>query len=541
MATRFATPGVYIKEKNAFSYSVVPTPTAIPCFIGYTERAVRGTSSLLNKPTRVTSMKEFVNFFGGAPQAQFKITAKNDADFDLKVEKNSQYMLYNSMRLFYSNGGGTCYVISVGNFSNPVSGKDLNNPDIGGGLNALLTEQEPSMVVVPDAVLLDKGACYGLYQEMLIHCGGDTKSRFAILDVHDGVQERTFDEKDIINQFRMGVGNNFLGFGAGYYPWLNTTIYNSYDFNYKNVANVADFVKILTREAEIRYLGGQSLNPKVPPAAPAAGDDDKKKPAAPGASTAPSLSGVDERMIKKFEGVKDEIEKMKSANADTTVVDQNLRALSATYRAVMDKMKDELNVMPPSGAIAGLYALVDNNIGVFKAPANCSVSAVVSPVVGITSEAQEDLNLPISGKAVNAIRGFMGKGVLVWGARTLDGNSQDWRYINVRRTMIMIEQSVKYAVENYVFEPNTQQTWIKVKATIDNFLTNLWRDGALVGPSATAAFNVAVGLGVTMTPVDVLDGIMRVSVKVAISRPAEFIEITFEQKMQEQGSTEGLE
>ena len=134
----------------------------------------------------------------------------------------------------------------------------------------------------------------------------------------------------------------------------------------------------------------------------------------------------------------------------------------------------------------------------------------------------------------------MGKGTLIWGARTLDGNSQDWRYINVRRTMIMIEQSVKYAVENYVFEPNTQQTWIKVKATIDNFLTNLWRDGALVGPSPSSAFNVSLGLGVTMTPVDILDGIMRVSVKVAISRPAEFIEITFEQKMQEAGSNEGL-
>jgi hypothetical protein len=106
--------------------------------------------------------------------------------------------------------------------------------------------------------------------------------------------------------------------------------------------------------------------------------------------------------------------------------------------------------------------------------------------------------------------------------------------------MIMIEQSVKYAVENYVFEPNTQQTWIKVKATIDNFLTNLWRDGALVGPSPSSAFNVSLGLGVTMTPVDILDGIMRVSVKVAISRPAEFIEITFEQKMQEAGSNEGL-
>lgn len=537
---RFATPGVYIKEKNAFGYSVVQTPTAIPCFIGYTEKATRGRDSLLNKPTRVTSMKEFVNLFGGGPKTTFSVKAKGDNDYELKVDKNTQFNTYNSIRLFYANGGGTCYVISVGDYNSPINPKDLNNPETGGGLTALLTEQEPSMVVVPDATLLDKGSCYGLYQEVLRHCGADTKSRFAILDVYDGYKERTFDENDIVNQFRMGVGNNFLAFGAGYYPNLITTIYNSYDFTYKNISNVADFCKILVREAEIRFLDGASLTKPTAPAKPegAATEEDKKKPTPPPSPNA--NAGLDERMVKKFETVRDEIDKMKDPKADTVVVDQNLRALSPIYRSALDKMKDELNVMSPSGAIAGVYALVDNNIGVHKAPANVSVSAVVGPCIGITSEAQEDLNLPISGKAVNAIRGFMGKGTLIWGARTLDGNSQDWRYINVRRTMIMIEQSVKYAVENYVFEPNTQQTWIKVKATIDNFLTNLWRDGALVGPSPSAAFNVSLGLGVTMTPVDILDGIMRVSVKVAISRPAEFIEITFEQKMQEAGSTEGL-
>ena len=161
------------------------------------------------------------------------------------------------------------------------------------------------------------------------------------------------------------------------------------------------------------------------------------------------------------------------------------------------------------------------------------MGSVISPVVNITSANQEDLNLPLNGKAVNAIRSFIGKGTLVWGARTLDGNSQDWRYISVRRALIMIEQSVKTAVEAYVFDPNDASTWLKVKTAIDNFLTTLWKSGTLVGSSTTEAFETNVGLGVTMTPNDILDGVMRISVKVAISRPAEFIVITFQQKMQE--------
>jgi phage tail sheath protein FI len=196
-------------------------------------------------------------------------------------------------------------------------------------------------------------------------------------------------------------------------------------------------------------------------------------------------------------------------------------------------MRTRLNVLPPSAAMAGVYSLVDNAVGVHKAPANVSLGGVVSPVVNITSDNQEDLNLPLNGKAVNAIRSFIGKGTLVWGARTLDGNSQDWRYISVRRAIVMIEQSVKTAMEAYVFEPNDSSTWLKAKTSIDNFLTTLWKGGTLVGASPTEAFETNVGLGVTMTPNDILDGIMRISVKVAISRPAEFIVITFQQKMQE--------
>jgi phage tail sheath protein FI len=182
--------------------------------------------------------------------------------------------------------------------------------------------------------------------------------------------------------------------------------------------------------------------------------------------------------------------------------------------------------------MAGIYARVDNNRGVWKAPANVAVASVISPAVNLTSEDQEDLNVTLQGKSINAIRSFIGEGTLVWGARTLDGNSQDWRYINVRRTMIMLEQSIKAACKAYVFEPNNANTWGAVKSMINNYLTSKWKDGALVGAKPDEAYDVQVGLGATMTAEEILDGIMNVSVKVAIVRPAEFIVITFQQQMQ---------
>jgi phage tail sheath protein FI len=159
---------------------------------------------------------------------------------------------------------------------------------------------------------------------------------------------------------------------------------------------------------------------------------------------------------------------------------------------------------------------------------------VNAPAVSVSDQQQKNLNIDvIAGLSVNVIRPFPGVGILVWGARTLDGNSQDWRYINVRRTLIMIEQSLKLATRTYVFEPNNSSTWIMISSMINNFLYNFWGQGALAGASPEQAYNVQIGLGATMTPNDILDGIMRITVKVAIVRPAEFIVITFQQQQQQ--------
>ena len=119
------------------------------------------------------------------------------------------------------------------------------------------------------------------------------------------------------------------------------------------------------------------------------------------------------------------------------------------------------------------------------------------------------------------------------GGRTLAGNDNEWRYVNVRRLFITIEESVQKASAFAVFEPNDATTWLKVKAMIDNYLYGLWQQGALAGPSPESAYFVNVGLGKTMTTEDILNGYMIVEIGVAAVRPAEFIVLRFSHKLQE--------
>ena len=209
-----------------------------------------------------------------------------------------------------------------------------------------------------------------------------------------------------------------------------------------------------------------------------------------------------------------------------------LYQVSSVYRSILREIRLRINLLPPSASMAGLYTMVDNTRGVWKAPANISINNVVTPALSITNAEQEDLNVPMNGKAVNAIRSFPGEGIKVWGARTMDGNSLDWRYINVRRTMIFLEESIKNAARAYVFEPNVANTWVNMRSMIDGFLRGVWKRGGLAGTSPEDAYSIHIGLGDTMTPEDILEGILRISVFVAITRPAEFIEITFQQQMQ---------
>lgn len=160
------------------------------------------------------------------------------------------------------------------------------------------------------------------------------------------------------------------------------------------------------------------------------------------------------------------------------------------------------------------------------------MNSVISPTRKITDEEQQELNVHPSGKSVNAIRAFAGKGVLVWGARTLEGNSNEWRYISVRRFFLFVEESLRKAIEPFVFEGNNENTWIRIRGLTENFLTGQWRAGALFGGTPGQAFFVNIGLGSTMSAQDILEGRLIVEIGMAAVRPAEFIILRFTHKVQ---------
>jgi len=204
------------------------------------------------------------------------------------------------------------------------------------------------------------------------------------------------------------------------------------------------------------------------------------------------------------------------------------------YNRIKKEIQKRKLILYPCGAISGIYASVDRDRGVWKAPANVSVNLVKEPVIHVTASEQGDLNIDATtGKSINVIRFFNGKGNIVWGARTLAGNDNEWRYVPVRRFYNFMEESIKKATEFVIFEPNSKPTWVRTKAMIENFLTQLWRDGALAGAKPEQAFFVKVGPGETMTALDILEGRMNIEIGVAAVRPAEFIILKFSHKLQE--------
>lgn len=519
---QYKVPGVYIVEKDAFPNSVVEVATAVPAFIGYTEKAANGNDSLVGVPWPIQSMADYQRYFGGAPAASFDYAAGqkgSSAAYTLTAGANSQFLLYYSLRIYFDNGGGPCYIVSTGLYTKQQRAAD----DFINVLDALTRQPEPTMLVAPDVVLLsDASKAPPIF---LAHCN-TMQSRVAIFDVPNGDQVRGVDPKDQITNFRASVGTDFLNYGMAYYPWINTQIVDGVDFTAISSGTIDAFAAALTAEATANLTGANNqakltaLTAKIgqmkallpAPAGGGAAADSGDAAADNGGAAKPAATPPSPQAITSLHNV--------------------LLTSSPLYVQVMNDLQTRLNLLPPSGAIAGIYCRVDATQGVFKAPGNVSINSTVSPAVNLSDYEQEDLNVPLDGKAVNAIRAFRGMGTLVWGARTLDGNSQDWRYINVRRTMIMLEQSIKYAMQAYVFAPNTATTWVTVQSMIENFLTNQWKAGALMGAKPADAFSVSIGSPATMTGDDILNGLMKVLVKVAPVRPAEFIELTFQQQMQ---------
>ena len=622
------TPGVYINEIDAFPQSVAQVATAIPAFVGYTEKGP-------TEPTRIVSMLEYMQFFGGGPQPS-KITIKLDSGNvptdDTKAEE-SIYNLFNSLQLFYANGGGECYIVSIGSFSNDITSAQVFKD----GLDKLESYDEPTLLLFPDAVALSS-ADLGIVQQHALKQCNKLMDRFVIMDVkQDGLLTVNNDN------FRTNVGSNNSKYGAAYSPYLVSSFENKFRFSSLNKAfdfsklytsttksNINDFVALY--ESDIKglkstwdltvktyptaplnnntilsdnmdkvvelfktfgntnltisnanfksYIENDIINLNLKPylqrlfdfaaeykttkelptsasantlaftlipakfdtlwgALPASAttginEFDGKLSSKDGATKKADYSRIDAELKKIFNQILNSIQSAFAGIESYELRQENiLIAQLPVYAPIIAKLNQSMNTTPPSGAIAGIYAQTDATRGVWKAPANLSINGIIGLTDDINDSEQEKMNIDENGKSINAIRKFTGKGFLVWGARTLDGNSNDWRYINVRRLANMIEESCKKACMHYVFEPNVAQTWVNVKGMIENYLNTVWSDGGLAGAKPEHAFFVSVGLNQTMTALDILEGRMVVKIGYAPSRPAEFIILEFKQMLQQ--------
>ena len=496
MAFSPKTPGVYIQEIPKFPPSIAAVETAIPAFIGYTQKIEHDGEVFVEfndqdeitriRPKRIRSLLEYETFFtSDDQQAVFEdaieviITETTDGQGNTtsvtaRAEINqatgqSAHNMYQAMEAYFLNGGGPCWIFTVGTFTDDGV---ISHDRLLEALDWVKKEDEPTLIVFPEAwgiarIPVDPndnpaGALANIrtvYDAALLQCE-DLKDRFVIMDVPE-ISGNPFNDAVL---FRDGaVSNDNLKYGGVYYPNLDTT----FNFQYQP-ANVT-----------VRHLVDGTVNPDVT-----------------------SLDDL-------------------SAGSDQ---------LSKAELAI-DNLEYE---MPPSAVMAGIYARVDDDRGVWKAPANVSVLGAIRPTVKVNDEDQENLNVDVvAGKSINALRSFAGRGILVWGARTLAGNDNEWRYVPVRRFFNMVEESTKKATERFVFEPNDANTWTRVRTMIENFLNTQWRAGALQGSTPEQAYFVRVGLNETMTQLDILEGRMNVEIGMAVVRPAEFIILKFSHKLPE--------
>ena len=197
--------------------------------------------------------------------------------------------------------------------------------------------------------------------------------------------------------------------------------------------------------------------------------------------------------------------------------DTTYAAMYHPWLEMFDPLAKRSAYFPPSGAMAGIYARTDNERGVHKAPAN----EIVRGCTGLScnyNEGEQDILNP---KGVNLVRAFTGRGIRVWGARTMSSNGL-WKYVNVRRLYIYIEESIKANTNWVVFEPNSEVLWGRVTRTIEMFLATCWRSGALAGSTPSEAYFVECG-PTTMTQDDIDNGRLICNIGIAAVKPAEFV------------------
>ena len=579
------TPGVSVEEITKLPYSIALIDTAMPTFIGYTDQIPEGydindntnatdINNKTNKNLKISSLLEFEEKFGKAKLESIQLKDTKDKGLTV-VTPEVQFLMYYSLQMYFANGGGPCYIVSVGTYDSASTGVQLSSLENGlDKLDTLKAIKDPILIVFPDAVSLGEDDFYELYNYTINEkLGLKNKNRFAILDTYKG-------NSATIGNFRAEVSST--NHAAAYFPHLKTILNYSFDedktithtglqetnqenddFYAGEIAALEVLRDLATAEISTTSVNGfvlaDLLNQAIAIAEEIYESADSKDALRESLNEAKAVvdaiydGTIDDFRIPQnlqvntpiFRGEFDDLidairlSKDEVGNANGLTLKNLQSSDSLLYNQIKEAIKSLQVVLPPSSAIAGVYGRVDSVRGVWKAPANVSLSYVTEPTEKVSEKEQSDLNIHDSGKSINAIKFFTAKGNLIWGARTLDGKNKkgdgkdnEWKYVHVRRYYDMIQKSISDALKRFIDEPNTSHTWLRAKTMLENFLNQQWMEGALAGSNPKEAYEVKV-YGTEDPVTKNITNPMNVEIKIALVRPAEFITLNFSHKLQQ--------
>jgi len=508
MSPSYLSPGVYVEEVDRGSKPIESVGTAVAAFIGYTERAedVRpdGTRALLGKPTLVTNWSQYVQKFGGFVKGAY---------------------LPDSVYGYFNNGGSRCYIVSVKTLGAPMPDDKNSKPataQLGDGNPLRITAKQSgssgnaiSVTAKPNPGEEGKDSTFTL----IVSVDGKQRETFDGLTLKktgDTSAESVTTKSKLINveiasaakgaALTVPTGTVSLEGGSATSKNVSLTDYqgNAADRTGLGGLEAADDVTMIVAPDLMSAFENKEL--------------DKK-----------GIQGVQQALIDYAERMRycfvlldsppnlnpQEVKDWRlEVNYDTTRA-----ALYYPWIEIMDMANGggKTHFVPPAGHIAGLYARVDGERGVHKAPANEIIRGSLGLAMSVTKGEQDGLN-PIG---VNCIRSFPGRGIRVWGARTLSSDGS-WRYINVRRLFNMVEASIERGTQWVVFEPNDELLWSKVRRDIGAFLKVQWRSGALFGATPEQAYYVKCDA--ELNPVETRDlGQLICEIGICPVKPAEFV------------------
>lgn len=500
----YLTPGVYIEEVEIGAKPIEGVSTSTAGFLGPTER---GPTS----PKLVTNFGDFQNKFG--------------------VFVEGSYLAY-GVQGFFSNGGKRCFIGRIIGKGAHASTNNLSTTDGDTAREIIgITAIGPGEWANNVAVIVEPAT---LYKE--------GKNQLFKLTVKYWTKMMEPEQEKLTEDDRVKAQENNPADVMEVYDNLSPIAASS-DYYEKRINDISNLIKVegIAEGApgqQAILLGNGSQGSNITSA-----DYRGNETAPPGERTglaafeevdeinilcvpdenSGNLKGLTDYMVEHCENMKDRFAILQANQSAGDVakleppVDSKYSAFYYPWIKVIDPVTNNKKLVPPGGHIAGIYARSDTERGVHKAPANEVVRGVQELQFNIKKAEQDILNP----KGVNCIRVFPGRGIRVWGARTTSSDPL-WKYLNVRRLFLYIEESIEQATQWVVFEPNNERLWARVKQTITQFLTTVWRSGALMGLTPDQAFFVKCDR-TTMTQDDIDNGRLIVMIGIAPVKPAEFV------------------